>query len=265
MNGIHILTYVALALVFILGIVSIYLKNIATKLEAELSKISGQPIDQSTIAFEKNLLRGAIDHALMRALYYYGTIDIKFDDENSPVKELFKGHYRDLITYLLRQDIVINVDDNCEQRLVPFFNIFINKVYLHYTAETPETIKRLFFKYFSGYSVDSYFDKVRGKPSEIPYLTDYVQNFLWNQFDAIEHDQKKIMERPEVASFKVKFEDLLSRYDYDCLRKIYLNIYNDNGDIDPIMSSPGLTKPENNVKEKEKKNEFSVDFHEQSK
>jgi hypothetical protein len=70
MNGTIILTYVALALVFILGIVAIYLKNIATKLEAELSKLSGQPIDQSTIAFEKNLLRGAIDHALMRALYY---------------------------------------------------------------------------------------------------------------------------------------------------------------------------------------------------
>lgn len=262
----NLVNYMGITIILLLIAIVIYLLAKLSHLRQVLEKFSSQPIDQNTIGFEKELIRKAIDHALMRALYYYGTIDIKFS-ETSPVKNFYKGHYRDLVTYLLRQDVVIeNEDENGRITRTPFFNIFVNKVYLHYVSETPNSIKQLFFKYFSGYSTNTYFVEKRGKPSEIPYLTEYVQNFLWNQFDIIERDQRNILKHPDVISYNVKFEEALNRYDYECLRKIYLNIYNDTRDNGTnVETVPGLRKPESNTSNKEKNNEFSVDFHEQSK
>ena len=262
----HYLVYIiTITIILLLSTIAIYLRMKLSHLVQEMEKLLSQPIDQANIDFEKGLIRSAIDHALMRALYYYGTIDIKFS-ETSPVKNFYKGHYRDLVTYLLRQDVLIENEDDGKITRTPFFNIFVNKVYLHYVSETPPAIKRLFFKYFSGYSINTYFAEKRGKPSEIPFITDYVQNFLWNQFDTIERDQRNILKHPDVISYNVKFEEALNQYDYECLRKIYLNIYNDSRDSGTnIETAPGLRNPESNTNEKEKNNEFSVDFHEQSK
>lgn len=262
----NLVYYMALTLVLLLLAIALYLRIKLSHLEKEMTKLSSPPIDQSSMEFEKGLIRSAINQALMRALYYYGTIDIKFS-EKSPVKNYYKGHYRDLVTYLLRQDVLIeNEDETGMVTFTPFFNIFVNKVYLHYISETPNTIKRLFFKYFSGYSVNTYFGEKRLKPSEIPHITEYVQNFLWTQFDMIERDQRNILRHPDVMSYEVKFEEALTRYDYECLRKIYLNIYNDSRDNGTnVETVPGLRNPETNTSEKEKNNEFSVDFHEQSK
>ena len=145
----HYLVYIiAITIILLLSTIALYLRLKLSHLVQEMEKLLSQPIDQANIDFEKGLIRSAIDHALMRALYYYGTIDIKFS-ETSPVKNFYKGHYRDLITYLLRQDVLIENEDDGKITRTPFFNIFVNKVYLHYVSETPPAIKRLFFKYFS--------------------------------------------------------------------------------------------------------------------
>ena len=103
----HYLVYIiAITIILLLSTIALYLRLKLSHLVEVMEKLSSPPIDQASIDFEKGLIRSAIDHALMRALYYYGTIDIKFS-ETSPVKNFYKGHYRDLVTYLLRQDVLI--------------------------------------------------------------------------------------------------------------------------------------------------------------
>lgn len=220
------------------------------------------PIDPDTKERDLSLVFEAIDNAITKTLYYYVIKDLKFSDK-SKVSIYNSGHYRDLINYLIRDDIFFTeIMEDGSSKNVTFFDCFFQKVYLHYTSETSINIKSLFFKYYSGISIAD-LGKKGVKPSIIPFLVDYTKNYLLLKYDENEQVQSYYLERlTSTKGTSEQYEAWLSDYDLQAIRKICLNIYHKN-DVNPIIANTSNTN--SNEDNKEKKNEFSIDFHEQSK
>jgi hypothetical protein len=95
------------------------------------------------------------------------------------------------------------------------------------------------FKYYSGYTKDDYFiddKKKKPKPSALPFITNYVRNYLWCRYEENEDSEQKILNSirsgEKVLGGADSYEKAMEAYDKACCRKIALNIYHTNDIVD---------------------------------
>lgn len=208
------------------------------------------PINPETRNSDMKMVNDAIDVAICKSLYYYTERDIYFS-EKSPVKSCLKGHFRDLIGFLLRSDLTI--DETLEDNTVihhSFFDLFVQRVYLLYNSETSKNIKQLFFKYYSGFTFFNYNNK-KATPSIIFYLTNYITNFLFKVYYSKEEFENTYLGMLEGGEPDlIGYEKMMEKYDDECIVKLRLNTYNVN-DIEVKSILPVVTYPKK-TKDKEK-------------
>ena len=203
---------------------------------------------------DMSLIYEALDIFILKELHNFSTKDFTFSDD-STIKELFKNNYRMLINCLLSPNQFIENELTNGKEYRSFFSIFVNKVYLNYVAETSNNIKSLLFKYYSGYTKEDYFNddkKVkRPEPSCLPFIINYVRNYLWCRYEENEDAEQKLLETIRAGQNPLgadTYEKALKRYDEACCRKLTLNIYHAN-DIVEVSANKPSTKLEriNNV------------------
>ena len=203
---------------------------------------------------DMSLIYEALDIFILKELHNFSTKDFTFSDD-STIKELFKNNYRMLINCLLSPNQFIENELTTGKEYRSFFSIFVNKVYLNYVAETSNNIKSLLFKYYSGYTKEDYFNddkKVkRPEPSCLPFIINYVRNYLWCRYEENEDAEQKLLETIRAGQNPLgadTYEKALKRYDEACCRKLTLNIYHAN-DIVEVSANKPSTKLEriNNV------------------
>lgn len=213
--------------------------------------ICSSPINPETRNLDMKMVNDAIDVAICKSLYYYTERDIYFS-EKSPVRSCLKGHFRDLIGFLLRSDLTI--DETLEDGTIvhhSFFDLFVQRVYLLYNSETSENVKRLFFKYYSGFTFFNYNTK-NANPSIIYYLTNYITNFLFKVYYSKEEFENTYLSMLEGGEPDlIGYEKMMEKYDDECIVKLRLNTYNVN-DIEVKSILPKTSYP-NETKDKEKK------------
>jgi len=242
--------YVFIACLIIIIIYLVYTKiNLTNALQAN-SNISITNIQEmsSIVSFYINL-------QINKAIVYYSRKDIEFD-EKSPIKNLFKEKYRDLIQYLLRSDIRISVEnEDGVKESSSFFEYFFNNLYTRFVAETPDYVKNMIYKLHSGYSLEDYYLKKRPAPNILPYVLEYVRSTLWklhteNQINDIQMYNEA--RRTSTDSTK-PYTDMLDNYDRTKLHKIFLNIYSLGGE------SPKIQRENHDSSETDQR--FKVDFN----
>lgn len=213
-----------------------------------------------------NLIDVYLNNSFLKVLQEYLSKDLEFS-ESSPVKKYLSGKYCDLIQYLLRPDITFNFkfDDGSEVTR-SFFETFIEKVYLSFLSETPEKVKKIILKYYSGYTIDTYFLKRKPKPSMLPFVTESIRNKLWLRYRENEANTQYMLQtarsRNDGSDTDINYQSIISNYDAECIQKICLDIYNT---YEPeVKSTVYLNKTQNtstNTKNQtEKPNGFEVDF-----
>lgn len=181
------------------------------------------PLSPEQKKSDMSMVYEAIDEAINKSLAIYVSKDIQFS-ENSKVKMFVSGHYRDLISFLLRPDVTF--DDN--GTVTPFLNYFVNRVYMIYISETSEFVKSLMFKYYSGFSTDTYFTRTKkDRPSPLFFVSEYVKNDLLKRFNENEIAQAEFYNRMQNNNESAdKMTEWLNDYDMKCVCKLSLNIYN---------------------------------------
>lgn len=209
------------------------------------------PLSPEQKKSDMSMVYEAIDEAINKSLSIYVSKDIQFS-ENSKVKMFVSGHYRDLISYLLRPDVTF--DDN--GTVTPFLNYFVNRVYMIYISETSEFVKSLLFKYYSGFSTDTYFTRTKkDKPSPLFFVSEYVKNDLLKRFNENEIAQAEFYNRMQNNKESAdKMTEWLNEYDMKHICKLSLNIYNVYEKREKDFSL-----------NREVKNELSAKHNEQSK
>lgn len=261
-----------ITIIIILTTLLIYFVINFFSLNADFKKLKPLSVMVSPESKAKDmaLIYDAIDRALLKSLYYYVCKDIKFDPKSS-VKEYFSGHYRDLIAFLLNPQIYITDTIDSEEIRRPFSSVFIQRVYYLYIAETPECIKSLFFKYYSGYSVEEYFKEKRGKPSVATFISEYVTYYLMSRYEENKIAEAKLLNRinkSKTTSAKT-YQSLIENYDKECISKLTSGIYTiyGAGVSDTFKSNDNVETPTKKINQtsREVNNEFAVDFHEPSK
>ena len=255
-------------LIFIISIYFILSKIKGLWSKSKKDELPMIPITPETKQSDMQLVYESMDKAIIKSLYFFVMKDFKFSDKCS-VKQYNSEKYRDLINYLIRPDIFITETIDNESRDISFFDYFFNKVYLFYISETSSNIKNLLFKYFSGKTIENY-NNPKAKPSALPFLVEYTKNFLYKKFYEIQSVESYCLDTVNNNKLNASdYEKMMIKYDHECVRKICLNIYN----MDDIKEIKNVLSPEhqNNNSEnndnthKEKKNEFSINFNEQSK
>ena len=113
----------------------------------------------------KEIVNSYIDKYFNETLFYYLNKEITFDD-NSSVKIQRKFNYRECIRNLMRPDVKLDG--------FRFKEVFIQRIYLYFIAETPKNIKNLIFSFHSGYDFDNFFEEKREKPSVSKYVIEYI-------------------------------------------------------------------------------------------
>ena len=198
---------------------------------------------------DMSLIYEALDIFILKELHNFSTKDFTFSDDSS-IKELYKNNYRSLINCLLSPNQFIEIELTTGKEYKTFFNIFVNKIYLNYIAETSKNIKSLLFKYYSGYTKEDYFieDKKvkRPEPSCLPFIINYVRNYLWCRYEENEDAEQKLLETIRAGQNPLgadTYEKALKRYDEACCRKLTLNIYHSN-DIVEVSANKPSTKLE---------------------
>ena len=198
---------------------------------------------------DMSLIYEALDIFILKELHNFSTKDFTFSDDSS-IKELYKNNYRSLINCLLSPNQFIEIELTTGKEYKTFFNIFVNKIYLNYVAETSKNIKSLLFKYYSGYTKEDYFieDKKvkRPEPSCLPFIINYVRNYLWCRYEENEDAEQKLLETIRAGQNPLgadTYEKALKRYDEACCRKLTLNIYHSN-DIVEVSANKPSTKLE---------------------
>ena len=263
-----------LTIIIILTALTIYFAYGYFSMQKDFDKI--KPLTMGVSPDSKiqdmTLVYESIERAVLKSLIYYIFKDIKFGSK-SPVKEYFSGHYRDLISYLLNPNVTFTDEINGETITRPFSSIFIQRVYLLYLAETPESIKMLFFKYYSGYTVEDYNKDKRPKPSIASFISEYVNYFLMSRYEENRIAEAKLLNQvnqdKELGNMSSKrYQDLIDEYDKKCILNLNSSIYNIYGtgvNIPDNESQNTNTSEKPKQKKEVKKNEFVIDFHESSK
>lgn len=210
------------------------------------------PLSMEQKRSDMELVYSAINDAINKSLYYYVSKDITFSS-SSKVKTCIRGHYRDLISCLIRPDVTFEDDGKVEI----FLNYFINRVYMIYVSETSMYVKNLLYKYYSGFSPETYFTKTKKDvPISLYFVSEYVRNNLLYRFNENEIIQAELYNQMQYNNEDVdKMTDKLHDYDMSCVYKLSLNIYNLNGTHENTKT----------IKREVKSNELSSKNNEQSK
>ena len=250
------ITFIDIVIIFcIIILFDFFFRNIIDLLKSKLfhkkdnynsSVINVTPEEKES---DMSLIYEALDIFILKELHNFSTKDFTFSDD-STIKELFKNNYRMLINCLLSPNQFIENELTNGKEYRSFFSIFVNKVYLNYVAETSNNIKSLLFKYYSGYTKEDYFNddkKVkRPEPSCLPFIINYVRNYLWCRYEENEDAEQKLLETIRAGQNPLgadTYEKALKRYDEACCRKLTLNIYHAN-DIVEVSANKPSTKLE---------------------
>ena len=228
-NTLLIITIINTVLILVL-IIKTLIKSFFKKESNSVHIISVNPEEKKS---DMHMIYEALDYFILKELHNFTLKDFSFTSDSTK-DYVYKNHYRDLIKALLspNQYVKFNFsDENIPEQ--QFFNIFINKIYLNYISETSENIKSLLFKYYSGYTKDEYFlnKKEKSKPSALPFIINYVRNYLWCRYEENEDAEQQILETIRSGSKVLgasTYEVALENYDKACCRKLTLNIYHAN-------------------------------------
>lgn len=265
-----------LTIIIILSSLLIYflINNINLKKDLNKLKPLAFGISPETKINDMTLVFESMERAVVRSLLYYVFKDINFS-EKSEVKHYYSGHYRDLISSLLNPKVLFTDIIDGEEITRQFMSIFIQRVYLLYIAETPESIKSLFFKYYSGYNVEEYNKEKRPKPSVMTFIAEYVNYYLMSRFEENKIAEAKMLNIVKSIDSKAgdltskKYKDLIDEYDQRCILNLNSHIYSIYGTGVSVPDDKQNENQKSNTNKSQKKevnnNEFTVDFHEQRK
>ena len=172
-----------------------------------------------------DLIYSYINRCFLKTLSEFSRKDWTLIPENNKTNttiNIYQNKYSDLIRALLVSGYYIRNDGEMKYTL---FDIFIEKIYLLYLAETPEHIKMMLFNYESGYNVDNYFssNKKKIKKSAIHFITSYVRNKLWIRYS--ENDANRTMICNDDYNDTHELDNRLKIYDDIKLRQVNLDIY----------------------------------------
>lgn len=131
----------------------------------------------------KEIVNSYIDKYFNETLFYYLNKEITFDD-NSSVKIQRKFNYRECIRNLMRPDVKLDG--------FRFKEVFIQRIYLYFIAETPKNIKNLIFSFHSGYDFDNFFEEKREKPSVSKYVIEYIDKMINQYFYEITKNEEVV-------------------------------------------------------------------------
>ena len=156
----NIIFYIISALIcFIIGVVTEHIINKKKSQEDSIPQISITPQSKES---DLKLVFDAMDRSITKALYHFAMKDFHFSDK-CKVQLYSSKNYRDLIAYLIRDDIFFTeTDENGIKRDISFFSCFFQKVYLYYVSETSKNVKNLIKV--------SRFGKNQGKSSFLPSM-----------------------------------------------------------------------------------------------
>lgn len=174
---------------------------------------------------DMDLIYSYINRCFLKTLSEFSKKDWTLIPENSKTYasiNIYQNKYSDLIRALLVSGYYIRNDGEIKYTL---FDIFIEKIYLLYLAETPEHIKMMLFNYESGYDVDGYFssNKKKIKKSAIHFITGYVRNKLWIRYS--ENDANRTLICNDEYNDPYELDNRLKIYDDIKLRQVNLDIY----------------------------------------
>lgn len=131
----------------------------------------------------KEIVNSYIDKYFNETLFYYLNKEVTFDD-NSSVKIQRKFNYRECIRNLMRPDVKLDG--------FRFKEVFIQRIYLYFIAETPKNIKNLIFSFHSGYDFDNFFEEKREKPSVSKYVIEYIDKMINQYFYEITKNEEVV-------------------------------------------------------------------------
>ena len=220
---------ILMILILLVAIVSLIISFNNKKLISMLMGVPQSNISLDTKTQDMDLVYNSLNRCFLKVLSEFSTRGYDFSSPEG--QKFFPGRYRDLITYLLRPDVKMPRElDNGDIEEVTFFEFFIQKIYLMYISETPESIKRLLYKYYSGYTINNYFAKKKPEPSCLFFINEYVRNKLWVRYSELETDAQKMLDDlridlPNTEDLATKYDQIIREYDRLKLREINLNIY----------------------------------------
>lgn len=236
--------------VFSLFMISNIVGNIVDSIKMHIMSEDSGPSGSISMA-QKNmdleLFHYMLDRAFIKTLSEFCSKDHIFMS-GSPVSAIYGGKYRDLIFALLNTDIKLEpVLEDDEPEI--FFTSFVTSIYFKFISETADSIKKLFYKYYSGYTTDNYFDMKRSKgkkvkPSMLPYVTSYIRNKLWKRKYEIEISDAEMYRDSNEANKTDDYLSALKKYDEDMIRQILLDLYN----IDEVNDKNVIEKPKEEIK-----------------
>ncbi len=261
-----------LTIIIILSTLVVYLllDNISMKKDFSKIKLLALGISPETKASDMTLVFESMERSVIKSLLYYVFKDIKFGDK-SEVKQYYSGHYRDLISFLLNPRVSFSDEVDGVIQYNSFLSVFIQRVYLLYLAETPESIKSLFFKYYSGYNIEEYNKKNRSKPSVLSFISEYVNYYLMSRFEENKIAEAKCLNIVKSSDLKnsdsKRYKDLIDEYDNRCILNLNSHIYTIYGTGASVpQDKPNINEQKTDTTKTQKKgvtkNEFAVDFHE---
>ena len=252
MEGILISFFIMVSLFIVFCVLKNFLPSYQDKMIPQLS-----PEQEMS---DMMLIKNTLNRYIMRILFEFASKDITFSKDSSSSAQIYsKGHYRELIKYLLRPDVLFDDNDNTTS----FFTYFVSRVYIDYISETSSYIKSLLFKYHSGFTSHDYFTKTKKDiPSALPFITDYVKQELWKRFYENEAKSTDLFNQLQNSNEDAgKLTEWLNNYDAECICKLALNIYDSNSGIQDNVVSTKKSKLNNEVI----KNELPSKLNEQSK
>ena len=174
----------------------------------------------------KEIVNSYIDKYFNETLFYYLNKEITFDD-NSSVKIQRKFNYRECIRNLMRPDVKLDG--------LRFKEVFTQRVYLYFIAETPKNIKNLIYSFHSGYDINNFFDKDKEKPSVSKYVIDRIDKMINQHFYEITKNEEMVFGNISNSGDTSEMDKRLKDIDTTFYSKLCSVIYNLNvihGEID---------------------------------
>lgn len=251
-------------------VVYLLIDNNGMKKDIAHMKPIAMGISPETKVSDMTLVFDSMERAVIRSLLYYVFKDFNFS-EKSKVKHFYSGHYRDLISCLLNPGVLLTDTIDGEEITRQFMSVFVQRVYLLYIAETPESIKSLFFKYYSGYNIEDYNKEKRPKPSVMTFIVEYVNYYLLSRYEENKIAEAKLLDMVKSINSKpgettsAKYKELIDQYDEKCITNLNSHIYSIYGtgvSVPVTKEEQSKTNTNKSQKKEVTNNEFAVNFHE---
>ena len=243
MNTIAISIIIIVCISIISLLISIMTSISLSKKNNSETNIKIESLNQ--IQVYKEIVNSYIDKYFNETLFYYLNKEITFDD-NSSVKIQRKFNYRECIRNLMRPDVKLDG--------FRFKEVFIQRIYLYFVAETPKNIKNLIFSFHSGYDFDNFFEEKREKPSVSKYVIEYIDKMINQYFYEITKNEEVVFGNIGNSGDTSEMDKRLKDIDNIFYSKLCSVIYNLNvirGEND-IQNEEQYDKSKNPEGDKEK-------------